>query len=111
MKINDSIKQPIDLAVDKTNVSSNKKTAQTGTSSSAASENVTLSTMASQMKALEAKVANAEVFDAQKVDAIKSAIASGQFTVDSEKIADGLVASVRDFLSTQNCRDLKVTSC
>lgn len=100
MKINDSIKQPIDLAVDKTNVSSNKKAEQSSTTA-ATSENVTLSTMASQMKTLEAKVANAEVFDAQKVDAIKSAIASGKFTVDSEKIADGLVASVKDFLSTQ----------
>ncbi len=100
MKINDAIKQPIDLAVDKSNVSSNKKAAQSG-ATPAASENVTLSTMASQMKALEAKVANTEVFDAQKVDAIKSAIASGQFSVDSEKIADGLVASVKDFLSTQ----------
>jgi len=100
MKINDSIKQPIDLAVDKANVSSNKKAAQTSTAP-AASENVTLSSMASQMKTLEAKVANTEVFDAQKVESIKSAIASGQFSVDSGKIADGLVASVKDFLSTQ----------
>ncbi len=100
MKINDSIKQPIDLTSDKVGVNTSKKVEQTS-AATAASENVTLSTLASQMKTLEAKVANAEVFDASKVDAIKSAIASGQFTVDSEKIAEGLVSSVKDFLNTQ----------
>lgn len=100
MKINDSIKQPVDLTVDKPSVNTGKKAEQNSTAA-AATDNVTLSTLASQMKTLEAKVASAEVFDAQKVDAIKSAIASGQFSVDSEKIAEGLVASVKDFLSTQ----------
>ena len=98
MKINDSIKQTIDLTTSKAGVSSGKKAEQQGTS--AATESVTLSTLASQMKTLEAKVANTEVFDAVKVDAIKSAITNGQFTVDSEKIAEGLVSSVRDFLNT-----------
>lgn len=103
MKINDSIKNPIDIGNDKMAVNGNKKPAQASTSSStsAATESVTLSTLSTQMKTLEAKIANTEVFDAKKVASIKTAIASGQFTVDSAKIADGLVASVKDFLSTQ----------
>ena len=40
-------------------------------------------------------------YDAEKVEAIKSAIANGQFKVDSEKVADGLINSVKDLLSTQ----------
>lgn len=100
MKINDSIKQPVDLATEKLGAKPGKKTEQTNTSA-AATESVTLSTLSSQLKSLEAKVAGAEVFDVEKVDAIKSAISSGQFKVDSDKVADGLISSVKDLLNTQ----------
>lgn len=100
MKINDSIKQSIDLVTDKAGVNASKKSEQASTMAPA-KENVTLSTLSTQMKTLETKIANTEVFDAKKVDAIKSAITSGQFTVDSAKIAESLVTSVKDFLSTQ----------
>lgn len=100
MKINDSMKQHLDLTTEKVGVKSGKKTEQTN-ANVASSESVTLSTLSSQLQSLEAKVSNAEVFDAEKVDAIKSAIASGQFKVDSGKVADGLIASVKDLLNTQ----------
>ncbi len=102
MKINDSIKQSVDLTANKLGESVGKKTSKATSSPSASSaDSVTLSTLSSQLKSLEAKVAGAEVFDAEKVDAIKSAISSGQFKVDSEKVADSLIASVRDLLNTQ----------
>lgn len=101
MKINDSIKQPVDLATEKLGVKSDKKTEQASTGGGASTETVTLSTLSSQLKALEAKVANTEVFDAEKVNAIKSAISGGQFKVDSDKVADGLISSVKDLLNTQ----------
>ncbi len=102
MKINDSIKQSVDLTASKLSDNVAKKTATaTSAGSSAATESVTLSTLSSQLKSLEMKVASAEVFDVEKVDAIKSAISSGQFKVDSGKVADGLIASVRDLLNTQ----------
>ncbi|MEE9331355.1 MAG: flagellar biosynthesis anti-sigma factor FlgM [Methylophilaceae bacterium] len=100
MKINDSIKQPVDLTADKIGVNAHKKTEQTSTST-AVTENVTLSTLSSQVKSLEVKVAGTEVFDTEKVDAIKSAIASGQFSVDSGNVADGLISSVKDLLNIQ----------
>lgn len=100
MKINDSIKQPVDLAAEKLGVKPGKKAEQASTSA-AVTESVTLSTLSSQLKSLEAKVANTKVFDAEKVDAIKSAISSGQFKVDSDKVADGLITSVKDLLNTQ----------
>ena len=37
-------------------------------------------------------------FDSKRVDEIKAAIANGTFKVDSGKIADGLINSVRDIL-------------
>lgn len=100
MKINDSIKQNLDLTTDKVGVKSGKKTEQTN-ASAVATESVTLSTLSSQLQSLEAKVSTSEVFDTEKVDAIKSAISSGQFKVDSDKVADGLIASVKDLLNTQ----------
>ena len=102
MKINDSIKQSVDLATDKLGVNTSKKPAQANASTSPAStESVTLSTLSSQLKSLEAKIANTEVFDVEKVDAIKAAISSGQFAVDSDKVADGLISSVKELLNTQ----------
>lgn len=105
MKINESVKNPVGLGVDKTVTaklgSANNKNAQATQVGTKSAESVTLSPLSAQMKSLEEKVAASSVFDAGKVDAIKSAIANGQFKVDSEKVADGLINSVKDFLSTQ----------
>jgi negative regulator of flagellin synthesis FlgM len=104
MKINDSVSSKVDI-VDKVS------TGKAGTSAGAkaestqapakSGENVTLSPMSVQLQSLESDVANG-VFDTQKVDAIKSAIASGQFKVDSEKVADGLIDTVKDLLKPKN---------
>ena len=109
MKINDSIKNTTGLGIEKpsTGKASAAKTGATGGNVQAAqlestsAESVTLSPLSAQLKSLEKKVAASSVFDAEKVDAIKAAIANGQFKVDSEKVADGLINSVKDLLSTQ----------
>ena len=49
-------------------------------------------------------VAGAEAaFDSQKVAEIRQAISDGQFQINPERIADGLISSVRDMLG-QNRR-------
>lgn len=105
MKINDSIKNAVGLGLDKAateKANAGKADSATGSKvESKLTESVTLSPLAGQVKSLEAKIAASNVFDAEKVDAIKSAIASGQFKVDSEKVADGLIATVKDLLNTQ----------
>lgn len=100
MKINDSIKQSVDLATEKPGANASKKATQASASGKAA-ESVTLSPLSSQLQSLEAKVASTQVFDAAKVEAIKSAITGGQFSVDSGKVADGLISSVKDLLTAQ----------
>ncbi len=109
MKINDSIKNTAGLGVDKpsTGKASAAKAdatagnAQTSQLEAKSAESVTLSPLSAQLKSLEKKVEASSVFDTEKVEAIKSAIANGQFKVDSEKVADGLINSVKDLLSTQ----------
>ena len=94
MNINDSIKSKAGITADKTQLEKpTAKPAQTATGAAApavAGESVTLSSLSAQVKSFEAE-ASAGVFDAEKVQAIKSAISSGQFKVDSEKVADGLI--------------------
>lgn len=70
--------------------------ASASTGSSASS--VQLSDMSSKLAEMEAIAAKSDPFDAQKVDAIKDAISEGRFKVNPEKVADKLIASVREML-------------
>lgn len=59
---------------------------------------VTLSQRAAQMKQLETQLAAIPVIDRARVDSIKEAIASGQYAINTENIADGLIDSVKEML-------------
>lgn len=52
-----------------------------------------------QAQTLATQVAASSSFNTAKVDAIKAAMANGTFKVDAEKVATGLIDSVRDTLS------------
>lgn len=55
-----------------------------------------------QLQTIEKNFASSEVFDVARVNEIKQAISEGRFTVNPEKIADGLLASVRDLIQNRN---------
>jgi negative regulator of flagellin synthesis FlgM len=59
---------------------------------------VTLSPRAAQLKELEAQLAAIPVVDRARVDSIKEAIASGQYTINTGNIAEGLLESVKEML-------------
>ncbi|VVD99024.1 Negative regulator of flagellin synthesis [Pandoraea pneumonica] len=66
--------------------------------------NVSTSPLSSEMRALQAALAqtgSADI-DVAKVSEIKQAIAEGRLTIDPSKIADGLISTARDLLSTQS---------
>jgi negative regulator of flagellin synthesis FlgM len=68
---------------------------------SGAQESVRISSVSSQIQAIEAGIDKASGFDLAKVEAIKQAISEGRFTISSEAIADKLIASTRELLGQQ----------
>ena len=62
------------------------------------SDQVQLST---QLQNIEKKLAQGEVFDAKRVEEIKQAISEGRFVVNPEKVAEGLLETVRDLLRSK----------
>ncbi|MBI3228625.1 MAG: flagellar biosynthesis anti-sigma factor FlgM [Burkholderiales bacterium] len=101
MKISDSVKGTPGLPVSQpqTQASTAKNAEKASTASvPAATDSVRLSP---QLQSLEGKIASSSVFDSKKVEKIKLAIADGQFQVNSEKVADGLLETVKDLLHSR----------
>lgn len=99
MKVNDSVKNIAGVPVGSTSAGKAKTTDKAGSSQpSSSGATVTLSPLSSQLQALQTQISGSSAFDAKKVDAIKLAIADGQFQVNSEKIANELISSVKDLL-------------
>lgn len=97
MKINSSVKPP---TISTGQVATPKAT---GTPVSAATEpssgaQVQLSAQATALLGAEAVIKDSPVLDAKRVAEIKQAISEGKFSVNPEKIADGLLDNVRQML-------------
>lgn len=98
MKITDAMKNAPSLPTAQAPASQSKGTDKTSAPAPAPFEgSVRLSSLSQQMQALGG-YSGSGVFNAQKVEEIKFAIADGNFRVNSEKVADGLLATVRDLL-------------
>ncbi|SDZ83134.1 flagellar biosynthesis anti-sigma factor FlgM [Nitrosospira multiformis] len=54
--------------------------------------------LSAQLKNIEKNLAKGEVFDTHRVAEIKQAISEGRFTVNADKVADGLLDTVRDLI-------------
>lgn len=102
MKINDTLKNNAGVQANATPPATpkgadNAAAAAAAATTPAATDTVRLS---QQGKAMAAGSTN-QVFDTKKVERIKAAIADGQFQVNSEKVADGLLETVRDLLHSR----------
>jgi negative regulator of flagellin synthesis FlgM len=55
-------------------------------------DSVNLTGEARQLQALEARIANEPVVDTQRVQAVRTAVENGTFTINPERIADKMIS-------------------
>lgn len=95
MKIDNSVKSSGQVA-------SESRTRSTRDSASApATPSTTQVALSGKLQQYDQLIAQAPVVNSDKVDEIKQAISNGQFAVHPEKVADSLIESVRQMLSSQ----------
>ena len=99
MKIDDSIKKTAGPSNGQAMVRPEKSNNANSISNNS-SGTVHLSALSSQLHALGEQLSSNNVFNANKVEEIKLAIANGKFKINSDKVADGLLDTVRDLLPT-----------
>ena len=105
MKIDNSIKSVAGISVSDGRTRTDKNT---GVSPNPAppSDNVHLSSLSSQLQAIESNLANSGVVDRARVEEIKQAISDGRFKVNPEVIADRLLQTVRDLIHSHKGKTL-----
>ncbi|WP_374260863.1 flagellar biosynthesis anti-sigma factor FlgM [Zoogloea sp.] len=100
MKIDNSVKATGNLPSGEARTRSAKETPK-AQGASGGSERVELSSLSARLQQAEEAIANTPVVDSAKVDEIKQAMSQGRFKVDTDKVADGLIDSVRQMLTAQ----------
>lgn len=65
-------------------------------------DNVQLTPLSSQLQALESSLANVQVVDTARVEAIKQAISEGRFKINPDAVAERLLTSVKELVLKQN---------
>lgn len=98
MKIESTGKQ---IAPSATGEARPRSPANPATTVASSGEKVELSSLSSSLQKAETVIAQTPVVDKQRVEEIKQAITNGEFKVDAGRIADGLIASVREMLAGQ----------
>ena len=78
-----------------------ERSAEKAEVASTPSHNVQISSLSTQLQALQNTQASGAVFEAKKVEEIRLAISEGRFQVNSEKVADGLLDTVKDLLNAR----------
>lgn len=100
MKIDNSSNKPVAGAA----TSSAKKSAasagqgQATPKSTAPQDDVQLTPLSSQLQALESSLANVQVVDTARVDAIKQAIGEGRFKINPDVVAERLLDTVKELV-------------
>lgn len=106
MKINETLITALNTQVEKPAAREGKSSSAVGPSSDLTlkltpAQITTLSEHLTSLQALHESSALGPVFDAKKVDAIRNDIESGRFSVDSGKVADGMIKDTIDFFKSK----------
>lgn len=97
MKIDDSIKKTASVSVN-TPAARAGKSAEKPAVDGKTGDSVHISP---QLKSIAGQMASGGVFDTEKVEEIKAAIANGSFQVNAEKVAEGLIDTVKDLIHSR----------
>jgi negative regulator of flagellin synthesis FlgM len=97
MKIDDSIKKAAGLNVNTAPARAGKSVEKPAVDAKQG-DSVHIS---SQLQTIAGQLASGSVFNTEKVDEIKAAIASGTFQVNAEKVAEGLIDTVKDLIHSR----------
>ena len=99
MKIDNSLKSTAGLGIKEGTARPN--TAPAAKPQTAPQDNVHITSLSSQMRAMEG--GSAPEIDSARVEAIKQAISEGRFKINSGAIADGLIKTAKELvLSREN---------
>ncbi|MFZ6644204.1 flagellar biosynthesis anti-sigma factor FlgM [Undibacterium sp. TJN25] len=101
MKIDDALKKTGGLPASSPAQARTDKTADKAEVATTPSHNVQISNLSTQLQGLQGAQASSGVFETKKVEEIKQAISEGRFQVNSEKVADGLLDTVKDLLNSR----------
>jgi negative regulator of flagellin synthesis FlgM len=101
VKINDTLKGNQGVPANGTPAAGTRGTDKAAAQAAATPTATDTVRLSSQGQALAGAAGASAVFDSKKVERIKSAIADGQFKVNSEKVADSLLETVRDLLHSR----------
>lgn len=97
MKIEGTLKPPGSAPV----AEAREKRPASTTVAGAADGKVELSSLSSSLNKAEAAMASTPEIDRSRVEEIRQAISEGRFKIDANRIADGLIDSVRQMLDAQ----------
>lgn len=100
MKIDNSIGKAIATSSGEQKVVRNPGTKATSTAPTKAGDEVSL-TSSSQLQAMGNSIGEGQPVDTAKVEAIKQALSEGRFKINPERIADRLLNSVQELLTSQ----------
>ena len=100
MKIDDSFKKTGSVGVG-TGVAAAQTRSSKAAERTAPTGNATANSDSVKISAEAQALSSSSTFDLKKVTEIKAAIASGTFQVNPEKVANGLIDTVRDLLSSR----------
>ena len=95
MKIDKRITPP---AASKVSSSKGKGAGKSPAPSSSAGDSLTLTESSTRIRTLESELASVDITDVGKIESVKSALASGTFTVNAEVVADRLIDHTKEAL-------------
>lgn len=100
VKIDDALNKTAGLPIGPTQTRT-EKAPEKAEVANTPSHSVQISSLSTQLQALQNTQASGAVFETKKVEAIKLAISEGRFQVNAEKVADGLLETVKDLLNSR----------